>query len=181
MDSRIETSSGRRVELLDPKAESICILDIAHSLARIGRFNGHCTDFYSVAQHSVLVSNLLAETDREKEGLLHDAAEAYIGDVVSPLKSVLPEYLVIERRFEKLIARIFRLEYTLSTGWDSDVKEADLTALFIEKKVLLPHSGYWPHLAASVKDVKDFEYFTPLPPEKAEDLFMKRYKELFHG
>src|SRR4051794_32839296 len=86
--------SGAWFDLSDPSSSAFTIDDVAQGLANICRYAGHCTSFYSVAEHSLLVS----ETAHgfEFEGLLHDAAEAFLGDVTGPLKQMLPEYKRIE-------------------------------------------------------------------------------------
>lgn len=98
----VHTFTGRAVDLLTPRPEQLALADIAHSLARLVRFNGHCRDRYTVAEHSVRVALRVEQsTGRWPDasriraarfslaGLLHDAAEAYIGDVVQPLKTAL--------------------------------------------------------------------------------------------
>ena len=82
------TASGRRWNLLDPKPDDVHWPDIAHALARICRFNGHTPEFYSVAQHCCIVSDHLSAGVR-LHGLLHDAHEAFIGDIVSPVRNAL--------------------------------------------------------------------------------------------
>ena len=74
----IQTSSGRYIDLLAPSSGDIAIEDIAHALSHIARFNGHTSEFYSVAQHCVLCSRVNPGV-MSFEKLLHDAAEAYIG------------------------------------------------------------------------------------------------------
>lgn len=86
MDPIIRTYTGKEVNPLDLHVEDICIEDIAHSLSLINRFNGHTIFPISVAQHSVFVSRLCEEQGEGLEGLLHDAAEAYLGDVTKWLK-----------------------------------------------------------------------------------------------
>jgi len=89
----IATYTGGRFYPLDPRPEDVCIADIAHSLSQICRFNGQTLQFYSVAQHSVLVSKLLGQGGpspiHEFMGLKHDAAEAYLCDLVRPIKREL--------------------------------------------------------------------------------------------
>lgn len=91
--SFIQTFTGRRVDPLALTAADVSIFDIAHALAYSSRYNGHAREFYSIAQHSVLVSELLELRGLPYEvqawGLMHDAAEAYLGDVVTPLKRYL--------------------------------------------------------------------------------------------
>lgn len=90
----IQTQSGRAFDLIDPRAEDVNVDDIAHALSRINRFSGHTHgEPYSVAHHSMLVADLLASWGAPpaivREGLLHDAGEAYYGDVTSPVKRAL--------------------------------------------------------------------------------------------
>ena len=84
-DNWIQTYTGLRLDLLDPDPATINLDDIAHALALQCRFNGHCREFYSVAEHSVRVARILPERLRAW-GLMHDATEAYIGDIVRPLR-----------------------------------------------------------------------------------------------
>lgn len=96
----IQTYTGKAFDLLDPQPEQVDILDIAHALSNICRFTGHCRAFYSVAQHSCLVARIVVDLWRREHGydcpeevalvaLLHDAPEAYIGDVSTPLKRAI--------------------------------------------------------------------------------------------
>ena len=78
------TASGLGFDPEDPKPEAIVIEDIAHALSNICRFGGHTGSFYSVAQHSVLVS-LHTNAKFARAGLMHDASEAYIGDIIRPV------------------------------------------------------------------------------------------------
>lgn len=99
-------------------AKSIDIVDIAHALSQKCRFGGQSPVFYSVAQHSVLVSKVARTltTDNQRswelalEGLLHDAAEAYMGDVVSPLKCLMPEYKKLEQKIEGVVLGHFGIK-----------------------------------------------------------------------
>lgn len=108
----IRTNSGAMIDILHPDPALICIEDIAHSLSHICRYNGHVDRHYSVAQHSVIMA-IMPEIPGELKltALLHDAAEAYLGDVVKPLKHLLPEYLKIEENMERVIAKAFGLVY----------------------------------------------------------------------
>ena len=106
MKSTQQTYSGRLLDLNNPKVEDIDIRDIAHSLSMICRFNGCVKQFYSVAEHSVR-AYYLAKQKNKLEALLHDAVEAYIGDVTRPLKSLLPEYRLIELKWSKVISEKF--------------------------------------------------------------------------
>lgn len=131
----IQTRSGIRFDLLEPTVDMVDILDIAHALSNICRYTGHVRFPYSVAQHSVLVSDQLPPELR-LQGLLHDATEAYVGDVATPLKRLLPDYERIEARIWGVIAARFRLPVEL----DPRVKLADATLLQAERAVLLDKS-----------------------------------------
>jgi len=112
----VMTASGRRFWPLAPRAADVHLEDIAHALAAIARFGGHTRVPYSVAQHSVLVSRELAAASPVPEvaliGLLHDAAEAYLGDVPRPLKHspTYEAYREAERRLQGVIYRAFSLQ-----------------------------------------------------------------------
>lgn len=103
------TASGILISLHDPKPEDISIEDIALALSKICRFGGNIQKFYSVAQHSVMVA-IMAPPELRQAALLHDAAEAYLGDVIKPLKHILePVYDPIEKKFEKVIFEKFNV------------------------------------------------------------------------
>ncbi|NIR14780.1 MAG: HD family hydrolase, partial [Desulfobacterales bacterium] len=135
-----QTYSGKIFSPKKPGPEQICIEDIAQSLSMICRFNGHISEFYSVAQHSVLVSRLVPE-GFELEGLLHDATEAYVGDMPSPIKRMWSqrEYVNLEEEiYRAAISNKFELPPKISP----QVKKADLQALALEKEFLVTDYGY---------------------------------------
>jgi len=137
--SWILTRTGRRVDLLDPSASMIEPADIAQSLSMQCRFNGHTRAFYSVAQHCYLVADLVPE-QYQLQALLHDATEAYVGDLVSPLKAVLPEYRQIESRIWHAICHRFDIEPDAPPC----IHDADLIALATERRDLMPdHPDPW--------------------------------------
>lgn len=130
----IQVLSGGRFDLLDPRPEDVNLTDIAHALAQLCRFTGHCRPFYSVGQHCLMVSRLVPP-ELALQGLLHDAAEAYVGDVSRPLKNVLDEVAPgvlkeIETRVEQAIFTRFDVAWPM----DPAVKLADNVALATEKR-----------------------------------------------
>lgn len=136
------TATGGRCYLLDPALSDIRLLDIAIGQSNICRFGGQLERFYPVAQHAVLASYLAPEPFK-LAALLHDAAEAYLGDVTSPLKKLLgEEYARLERRWEGEIFARFGLGHQLV--WrnglrqlPAEVKAADRLAFEIECHDLL--------------------------------------------
>lgn len=166
----IQTASDGQFFLDVPRVEDVKIEDIAHALSNLCRFTGHVRRFYSVAQHSVLVS---FECDREDAlaGLLHDATEAYVGDVSSPLKSMLPEYRAIEARVWRVIAARFGLPDELPES----VRHADAVLLATEKRDLLgPVPASWGTWPAPMLERIDH----PWAPEWACRNFLSRFREL---
>lgn len=114
----MRTYTGKRVTPLDLKPEMVDITDIAHALSRIGRFGGHAAGFISVASHSMAVTRLVAEqTDDPRmqlTALLHDASEAYIGDIIRPIKKhpMLADILHdAEERVHAVVAQVFGTHY----------------------------------------------------------------------
>lgn len=164
--------SGRRFWPLDPRPQDFDIGDIAHSLANIPRFNGHGLAFLSVAQHSVFVSKKVS-SENALLGLLHDAPEAYLHDISSPVKALLGDvYRDMETTAFLAICEAFVCPCTLS-GW-SEVKEADRRALVSEHRVLFP-GGYLP-LSEPVRPYPD--PIEPWSPEVARERFLERFREL---
>ena len=100
----MHTISGKAIDFLDIDEENLDIHDIAHALHQINRFNGHASRPYSVLSHSMCASILMPE-GKKMEGLLHDAAEAYIGDITTPAKAMWPDISLYEN---KLLAKILR-------------------------------------------------------------------------
>ena len=170
----ILTFRGRYVYPLDLKAEDICIVDIAHSLSNQTRFTGHSREFYSIAQHSVIVSELLQGTGLELDGLLHDASEYVLHDITRVLKrhsKFGDEYRVVEDRAQAIIASVFSLAHPEPPL----VKKADLKALAAERRDLMPLNGTWEIL----KDIEvPRKTVRPWSPRKAKRKFLRRYKTL---
>lgn len=143
----IETHLGKRFHFLKPRDGEISILDIAHALSHICRFNGHCNYFYSVAQHSINVRNILAwrgySEGIQLVGLLHDASEAYLADIPRPIKPYIKSYSEIEAKIQQAIWK----EYSLLNLIDEDcltvIKQADNDALYYEGLNLMDNIDGW--------------------------------------
>jgi 5'-deoxynucleotidase YfbR-like HD superfamily hydrolase len=178
-DAYIRTVSGKKFYPLNPKPEDVDIIDIAHALSNKCRFTGHTSSFYSIAQHCYLVSNLLADVDAPLEvqlqGLLHDASEAYLPDVASPIKRYIAGFHQIEANVEHAIALSFGLPLT----FDARVKEADRMALFIEASLFIegdvhtkPTKAEQERLTTAMRRPRSWE------PARAKWMFMHRFDEL---
>jgi hypothetical protein len=129
----IQTFSGNQFWPLSPRTEDVLLVDIAHALAMKCRFSGHCREFYSVAQHSVMGSRQANDPELSKWFLLHDAAEAYLFDAARPVKLRVPVIKEIENQIMKCVAE----RYGLPWPEPSDVKEIDNRMLMTERRDLL--------------------------------------------
>ena len=131
----IQTYSGGTINFADPDESVFAIEDIAHGLSNTSRYSGQCKRHYSVATHSVIVAMFLPD-ELKFEGLLHDSTEAFMADIPTPLKILLPDYLGIERRLDATIRRQFGLPAEMSP----EVKRVDHLVLAIEKPILMGQS-----------------------------------------
>lgn len=171
----IMTGRGEYFDLLNPVPEMVNIKDIAFALSRVCRFGGHCISFYSVAQHSALACRLAAP-QLKLEALLHDASEAYLGDVPQPLKRLLPDYREIERSVSRIIRQAFRLPLDESP----EVKAIDRRLLALEAASLMHENAMqWPcviqenearPLTADLSTVQHLRM-----PYEAEAMFLKEF------
>lgn len=178
----IRTYTGRQIDLACVSPSDIDILDIAHALSRIGRFNGHTRWpwSYSVAQHSCQVARRLPD-DLALEGLLHDAAEAYTGDISRPVKQLL-ELLApglwksIETRIEQAIALQFGLLYP----WPDQLHQMDAHVCHLEEVnawlagAIDPATG----LLVLKADLHPSDRIDPLMAADAESIFLSRFRDL---
>src|SRR5579864_8305438 len=164
----IQTHSGRRFNPINPNPDAIVIQDIAHSLSMQCRFSGHCSEFYSVAQHSVLVSYICGPSDA-LWGLLHDASEAYLVDVPRPLKrsGKFQAYIDIEEKMTEAICRRFALPFKEPPN----VKIADTMLLATEARDLMSplHSDWQQPVEPLPFKIEAWDH------KKAKDMFMKRF------
>ncbi len=157
-DLFIETCSGRNFYF---DSSPFYIDDIACSLSKLCRFNGHCKRFYSVASHCILVWDIMEnlKLGDPLEGLLHDATEAYLADIPSPWKVLLPEYKALEQCLDSRLRKQFGLPEKISNG----AKKADYLALFIEAKELIPSKGKdWPAQDGIKEEAIEYEKKFPI-------------------
>lgn len=183
----IYTHTGRKFWPLRPSSTHVDIRDIAHALALKCRYGGHCREFYSVAQHSVLVSQVVEGRLKETKemfgdvisdlnqaalyGLLHDAAEAYLADVPSPVKPRLIGFAEAERQVMIAIAAHFRLG-----PWEPEiVKAVDEGIQIDETRALMPGLDFG---FGGVPGVLGDETLVPWPWRLAEGYFLKRFEML---
>lgn len=175
MQTTILLCSGDHFDFTAPRADVLDIEVIAHALGNLCRFTGHTRRFYSVAQHSVLVSRLVPP-HLALAGLLHDATEALVGDVSSPLKARLPAYRAVEDGIWFLLSQ----RYGLPLKLPPEVKQADLVALATERRDLMPRERQFaPGAWACIADVTpDPRPIVPLDPDRAARAFLERYHTL---
>lgn len=139
-----QTYSGLALDLENPSIESINIIDIIHGLANNCRYSGQCARRYSILEHVLNVCKLLQQWEPENyqlhwDGLHHDNAEAYIVDLINPVKVLCPDYKILESRLDEVIAKKFEISYPI----DPKVRKADLVVLDIERKVLFKQRYNW--------------------------------------
>ncbi|BCB25924.1 hypothetical protein SKTS_08100 [Sulfurimicrobium lacus] len=170
----VSTYLGNRFYPLEPRIDDIEIEDIAHGLAYQCRFNGQTNAFYSVAQHSLIVASQVPD-DLQLAALLHDAAEAYLGDMVKPLKLLLPAFSAIEDSVTRIIGERFGLDLS----HHGDIKRADLVALATEKRDLMPYSTEsWTSLQG-IEALPD--RICTMQPEDAKQAFLRAFGDLYAG
>ena len=171
----IETATGKRFYIDRPEFD---ITDIIHALAHQCRFTGHTKQFYSVAEHCLLVSRIVEDLALGDpfEGLMHDAAEAYLSDIAAPWKALLPDYKKLETKIETPLREWAGVPALLSDG----VKRADWLALFIEARALIPSKAEeWIAPDGIKEQALDLHYeIRCFSPHFAKSQFRHRYDDL---
>lgn len=133
-DGWMQTYSGRKFFVADPKPDDIYVQDIAAALSKMCRYGGHCRAFYSVAEHCVLVARH-AKPEHKLAALMHDASEAYLVDIPRPIKPIIGNYYAIEDRVMAAIAATYGFAWPLPP----EVKELDNRILGDERdQVMAP-------------------------------------------
>lgn len=171
----ISTQSGGRFDFARPTPAMFKIEDIAGALSRICRFGGHGKMFYSVAEHCLEVHRVTERLGGDGlAGLLHDAQEAYLGDCVTPLKALLPDYRKLEAKLVACIAKKWGVDIH-----DSRIKNADRIMLWAEGELLVPGIKRWPGYKERPRLPFKFTRLSkhPMSPETAELMFMHRFKQ----
>lgn len=180
--------SGRRLDLLDPSPLDIEIEDIAHGLARVARWNGqtHGDHAFSVAQHSVLVCQLVAALSpgighkARLAALLHDAPEYVIGDLISPFKAAVGfNYKSLEAKLQAAIHIRFGLPPTVSGELHRLIKKADGLSAYFEAVQL---AGFAAAEARSIFGAPPRDLtapqLLPLPTASAQQAFLDSFGQL---
>jgi hypothetical protein len=177
MNDWILTFTGKKFFPLSPRIEDICIEDIAHALSNICRFTGHCKEFYSVAQHSLLVTgeigrSNLGNSQQQLAGLLHDASEAYLCDIARPVKYTPSffDYRVAERRLQAMIYNRFKV-----VPDEALIKRVDDYLLSVEAFFLMPGCAEW---QSTVQEPEDWASLSCYSPQKAKERFLKNFEDL---
>lgn len=176
----IQVYTGGRFYPLDPRLEEIHIEDIAHALAHQCRFSGHVREFWSVAQHSTLVSHHCDPT-HALWGLLHDAAEAYLVDLPRPVKqSLRAAGITVFDALEQQIMEAVCARFGLTMPQPQSVDTADVLLLVTEARDLMaPLAPGWQHTEANGFRALP-ERLIPVGPAEAEAMFLERFEELTH-
>lgn len=166
----IQTFIGKLVDPLNLKMKDISIIDIAHCLSQLCRFTGHTNTFYSVAEHSLYVSHLLPD-EWKLAGLLHDASEAYLCDLASPVKRAIPRYKIHEEQAQDKIYRKFGINHVDHRR----IKVVDQVVLYHEAmKLFNDNFGYFDEYK------NDFQVkINVYSPKVVEYKFMKQFERLY--
>jgi len=170
--------SQNGLDIMDPKVEDILLEDIAHSLSHLCRFNGHCREFYSVGDHSLHVASELP-SELKIYGLLHDAAEAYMGDIIAPLKQEesLSNLNYIELKLLDVIFEKFGLMklYELGDHWNT-VMKVDAKMLMTERRdLIIPPWGSW----GRYESYKPYNFrIEPMEQGQVEVQFLETFRNL---
>jgi hypothetical protein len=186
--SKFSSFTGKLIDLISPTLDMVDIQDIAHALSMTCRYGGHAREFYSVAEHSVLASYQV-QPEKKVGGdgvslslglLLHDAAEAYLGDVITPLKRMMPDYEALERKWLGVIAKKFELFEDCWSGWKTSIDLVDRVLLGHEVVALfhpVPEM-YWVENNLKPPAMPGSIAISCWSPAEARRQFLRRFHEL---
>ena len=139
----LRTFTGKVIDPTNVKVSDVDIIDISAALSKLCRYGGHCNQLYTVAEHCLLVMNLYIKDAKNEyalrseilEALLHDASEAYIVDLPTPFKNLLPEYKNLEDKITKVINKKFKLSNSINyKPYDREALEIEMSVLFDGKE-----------------------------------------------
>lgn len=174
--SKIEVYNGEFFDFSDPDPSVIEAEDIAHALSNLCRFNGHTEEFYSVGEHCVLMTKIV-EPEYRSWALMHDAGEAYIGDLPTPLKTLLlPEIRDIEEAILKAVVSKYDLETYGSSIYPEEIHTADLQMLRMEKEKVQCSNKDWPVFSDLDVKMPDIQPQFWNPPEAR-----RQFLDAFHS
>lgn len=173
----ITTYSGIRMNPVEPHINDIDIKDIAHALSLVCRGGGHVIQFYSVAQHCLVCAEearLRGHSARVQLGaLLHDGSEAYMSDLVRPVKEQIPQYRIIENRLIDTIWEAFIPGNPLTEEERRIIKEIDDDAMSWDMKILLRDE-----INQNYRNMKHLPEHSFLPMSQAEELYLMKFDQL---
>jgi uncharacterized protein len=173
MKNGINLVSGGYFCFDTPENSLFTVEDVALNLSHINRFTGSSEQPYSVCQHSIYVSLLFEDKTLALQGLMHDAVEAFLGDVSQPLKRLLPDYRKIELECEAAICK----KYGIDFPFDPRVKDSDNSVFVAERRDLQPKAPQGLVYNGKVVQPAPFK-IVPWSAEKSRKEFLKRFKEL---
>ncbi len=145
-ESFLQTYTGKLVSVQKPDPKDLDPLDMIHAISLSCRFNGHCSRLYTVGEHTLngdfIIRKLAGDfAPLRKSWFIHDLTEAYVGDVIRPVKRHLPEFKDIEKVFHKALCEKFGLQGVFN---EEGVHQIDNYVVMWEKEYLLPKEVYWP-------------------------------------
>lgn len=183
--SFMKTYTGKTFFVTEPERTDFNISDVAHALSNLCRFGGHTKHFYSVAQHAIMVSDIVGSlTDNDPSlmlwGLMHDATEAYMIDLPTPIKNVMPQYRKREDKLMDLLIVAFKLPpHGEAKQLPEVVKKADRVALVTEARQLMRRGvSDW---SVEYKTLKPYKVLiSNMTPSEAKTAFLTRYSELLY-
>lgn len=187
----MQTYSGRKFYPLAPLVDDIELMDVVHGLAMTCRYGGQCRRFYSVAEHCLIVSSLVEQHARNagmaepevralaREALMHDSSEAYIGDMIRPLKHQ-PEMIEFRRAEAAIETAIFAKFGIVSTHEShAIIKTIDNRILVDEISQLMPLPEMYLESPLLAEESPFGVKLACWEPQRAQEQFMARYRELF--
>ena len=174
MENFISTATIPKFNFINPKPEDIHISDIANALALTCRFGGHCSTFYSVAEHSIVLAGVL-EDEKASDltvlaALLHDAEEAYLPDIPRPIKNLMPEAMGIYYTIQNAIEVKYGLGNEANLTMWNEIHDIDRKLCITEAKAL----GIWNDQWEDFGDLPKVKFYWLQPPE-VEEMFLRRY------